>query len=69
MITKEMLDELHKLDPLRKAPLTRRVLRHDDGSPIKTPLALEFPLLSRRQRRLLQKNRAPEIVCAEPKQA
>jgi hypothetical protein len=32
------------------------LVRNEDGGPIKSPLAVQFPMLSRRQRRAMQRN-------------
>jgi len=42
-------------DPLAKIPLLRNVHRDPDGKPLKTALASKFPMLSRRERRELQR--------------
>jgi len=42
-------------DPLAKLPLSRSVHRDPEGQPLKTALANKFPMLSRRERRELQR--------------
>jgi hypothetical protein len=51
----EALEQLHEMDPLRYEPLKRTIRRAEDGSPLKTALAVKFPLLTRRERRALQR--------------
>jgi hypothetical protein len=56
-ISQEMKERLEALDYSRKSPLTHILYRTPNGQPLKTALAREFPLLSRRQRRELQRAR------------
>jgi hypothetical protein len=43
-----------QLNPQYEA-MTRMIRRAPDGRPLKTAMAVEFPLLSRRERRALQR--------------
>jgi hypothetical protein len=44
----------YQLNPQYES-LTRTIRRAPDGRPLKTTMAVEFPLLSRRERRALQR--------------
>jgi hypothetical protein len=56
-----IVEQLGEMNPLGHARLTCKIYRNPDGSPIKSPEAIRFPALSRRQRRAISRQVLKEM--------